>query len=293
MSRKYYGEQTFLFFVNLIIVIMTLSCFLPLLHMVALSFSDKMPAMQGKVGFLPVKATLAPYRLILSDNRYSRAFFVSVLRVLAGTTINMAITVLTAYPLSYNKKEFPGRNIYMYYTLFTMMFYGGLVAWYITIKNVGLIGSFWSLVIPGGLPIMNAILVMNYFRNIPKELRESAQMDGAGHMKLLTQIILPVSLPVIATVTLFCIVGHWNNWLDGRMFINKQEWVPLQTYIQSLIFEFNNLSSGSSQDEVLEQMSNRNFDAAKIIIGSLPLMIVYPFLQRYFVRGITLGAVKG
>jgi len=293
MAKRFNDERIFIAIVNFIIFIMTILCLMPLVHMVALSFSDKLPAMQGKVGFFPVNATLSPYKIIVADDRYFRAFFVSVLRVLVGTTINMVVTILTAYPLSFSNKKFPGRNIYMYYTLFTMMFYGGLIAWYITIKNVGLIGSFWSLVVPGGLPIMNAILVMNYFRNLPKELYESAQMDGAGHLTMLVKIILPVSLPVIATVSLFCIVNHWNNWLDGRMFIDKQEWVPLQTYLQSFVIDFNRLSTGAIQVEMLEQMSNRNFDAAKIVVGSLPIVIIYPFIQKYFVSGITLGAVKG
>ncbi len=294
VGNKSHSERLFMTIVLTLLTLMGLICLLPMLHIIALSLSDRYAAMRGEVAFWPVNFTLSSYDLILNDTQYLRSFYVSLLRVLVGTTLNMVVTVLTAYPLSYSKKEFPARNAYMYYTLFTWMFYGGIVAWYLTVKDVGLMGSFWALVIPTGLPIYNAIMVMNFFRNLPKDMREAAMIDGAGHGVLLFKIYLPISMPVLATVCLFCIVGHWNDWFQGRIFINKSEWVPLATYLQGYNIDFGNLTKyDMSQAEMVDRMSSRSFNSAKIIVAMIPVLIVYPFLQKYFVKGITLGAVKG
>lgn len=293
-ERKKSGDRIFNLIVYFILILMGLLCVLPLLHMVALSFSDRYAVIQGKVGFWPVNFTLASYEMILSDAMYRRSFFVAFLRVIVGTLINMVVTVLTAYPLSLDKREFPSRDRYMYYTLFTWMFYGGVVAWYLVVKDVGLKGSFWSLVIPTGLPIYNAILVMNFFRNLPKEMREAAMIDGASHMTLLGKIYLPMSKPVLATVCLYCIINHWNDWFQARLFIDQREWVPLATYLQAFNIDPTSLAKyDASQAELIEKLTGRSFNAAKILVAMVPVMVVYPFLQKYFVKGITLGAVKG
>ena len=287
-------DRVFNLVVFVILTVMGLLCLMPLIHMVAISFSDRFSVVQGEVSFWPVHFTLASYQMILGDAMYIRSFYVSFLRVLVGTSINMVVTVLTAYPLSLNKKEFPARNAYMYYTLFTWMFYGGVVAWYLAVKNVGLNGSFWALVIPGGLPIYNAIMVMNFFRNLPREIREAAMMDGAGHATLLTKVYLPMSQPVLATVCLWCVVNHWNDWFQARLFIDQQKWVPLATYLQSFDIDPTALAKyDTSKADMIEKLTGRSFNAAKIIIAMIPVLVVYPFLQKYFVKGITLGAVKG
>ena len=294
VGRKSRADQVFTVWVYLLLTLMGLMCLTPLWHIVAVSFSDRFSVTQGSVGFWPVNFTLASYEMILSDQMYLRSFLVALLRVAAGTAINMTVTVLTAYPLSMSRDEFPARNAYMYYTLFTWMFYGGVVAWFLAVKNVGLNGSFWALVIPTGLPIYNAIMVMNFFRNLPKEMREAAVIDGAGHITMLARIYLPVSKAVLTTVCLYCVVNHWNDWFQARLFINDNRWVPLATYLQSFNLDMSQLAKyDPTQAYLLDKLTGRSFNSAKIVIAMVPVMIVYPFLQRHFVKGVTLGAVKG
>lgn len=271
----------------------TLLCLAPLVHTVAISFSDKSAAAAGMVTFYPVGFNLYSYKLLLDDRNFFAAFGVSVQRVLLGCFINYLITILMAYPLSKNNKLFPGRNAYMWFVIFTMLFSGGLVPWYMTINTLGLINSIWALVLPTAVPVFNVVLLMNFFRGIPKELDEAGIVDGAGPWYMLFKIYVPVSLPALATITLFTIVGHWNSFFDGLILMNKPEKYPLQTYIQQLVVALRDTSTmDPEQIKRLSQISNKTLNAAKILISMIPIVAIYPFLQRYFIHGIVLGAVK-
>ncbi|HZG75795.1 MAG TPA: carbohydrate ABC transporter permease, partial [Paenibacillus sp.] len=167
------------------------------------------------------------------------------------------------------------------------------IPWYMVIQKLGLMDSIWALVLPGAVPIFNVILLMNFFRSLPKELEEAGVMDGAGPWYMLVRIFLPVSLPALATVTLFTIVGHWNSFFDGLILINSPEKLPLQTYIQTLVVEMSNLNLMNPEDiQRMEEISNRTMNAAKIVVAMIPILLVYPFLQRYFIHGIVMGSVK-
>ncbi len=223
---------------------------------------------------------------------FFQSFWVSIQRVLLGGAINFVMTVLAAYPLSKETSEFPARNKLMWIFIFTMMFNGGLIPWYMTVKLTGIMDTMWALVLPTAVPVFNVVLLMNFFRAIPKEIGEAAKMDGAGSFVTLWRVYIPMATAAIATVTLFSIVNHWNAFFDGMILINDQTRQPLQTYIRSLVIT-PMLSEMSSEDlGALLELSERTFNAAKIVITMIPVLLVYPFLQKYFVTGITLGSVK-
>jgi multiple sugar transport system permease protein/putative aldouronate transport system permease protein len=212
--------------------------------------------------------------------------------VVLGTSCELAATVLMAYPLSKNARQFRGRDIVMWFLVFAMLFSGGLIPWYQTMKSIGMINNMWGLVLGNSLPIFNVILVMNFFRNIPKEIEEAALLDGAGPWTMLFRIYLPISKPVIATVTLFSMVYHWNEFFNGLVLMTRQSNYPLQTYIQQMIVVINTTSMTQDQIRQLTELSNQTLNAAKIFIAIIPILCIYPLLQRYFISGITLGSVK-
>lgn len=277
-----------------ILAVSAFLCMAPIINTLAVSFSDSAAATAGMVYFIPVRPTLASYHRILSDWGFITAFGVSVKRVFLGGIINFVLTVMMAYPLSKSNRSFPGRNVYMWTIIFTMLFSGGLIPWYITIKSFRLIDTIWALVLPVAVPVFNVILLMNYFRGLPKELEESAGIDGAGAWQMLIRIFLPVSIPVLATITLFSVVGHWNSFFDGMILMNKKENWPLQTYVQQLVVSLQsimNVTDPEEQKRMLET-SNKTFNAAKVFVSMIPILAIYPFLQRYFIGGIVLGSVK-
>lgn len=293
--KKYKSWKSRLFdaVVVLLLIILGLSCLIPLLHVLALSLSSRGAAISGKVYLWPVELTVTPYKVLITDSRYLRALAVSFERVFLGGSINLVMTVITAFAMSQEEKDFPARKYYMWVLLFAMLFGGNMVPWYFMIKATGLMDTIWALIIPGALPIYNAVLVMNFFRNLPKEIKESALLDGVSPMQMLVRIYLPLSLPALATVTVFSVVGHWNDFFNGMLLMNSPRNVPLQTYIQSLTIDTTQTTGSSLTPEELAALSSlKTFNAAKIIVAALPIVVFYPFMQKFFVSGLTLGSVK-
>lgn len=279
--------------VTILLALTLVMCVMPLLNVVALSFSGKEAAIAGKVSFWPVDPTLASYEYLLQDNRFFDAFLISVERVLLGGAINLVLSLFMAYSLSMDKHRFPARNRYMWLLIFCMLFNAGVVPWYFAVRYTGIMDTLWALVLPGAVPVFNVILLMNFFRNLPSAVRESAELDGAGEFNLLFRIYIPLAKPAIATITLFSVVGHWNNFFDGMLLINTSSKVPLQTYIQALTIRTSDMSTlGLSAEQMMAVMSQRTFNAAKIVVSTVPILMLYPFMQRYFIAGITLGSVK-
>ncbi|WP_169089291.1 carbohydrate ABC transporter permease [Paenibacillus sp. PL91] len=279
----------------LALVLTALISLYPLWYTIALSVSDQAAANAGKVTVWPVGFNLTSYQIILEDDKFFRAFGVSVKRVVLGGALNFILTVIMAYPLSLENKQFRGRNLYMWYLVFCMLFSGGMIPLYMTITTLGMQNTIWSLVIPGAVPIFNVILIMNFFRSLPKELNEAAVVDGAGPWYTLMRIYIPLSLPAMATVTLFSIVGHWNSFFDGLIYMSKPENYPLQTYIQQLVVSISpEAMSNLTSDQLIQLMkaSDKTLNAAKLMVAMIPILLIYPFLQRYFVHGIVLGSVK-
>jgi len=276
-----------------ILTLLAVLCLFPILHILALSFSNATAAASGRVVIWPVDFTLQSYQFVLENPAFGKSFLVSLLRVLVGTPINMLLTILVAYPLSRSRAEFRARNFFAWFFLITVLFSGGLIPWYMVIQQTGLIDSFWALIIPGALPVFNVILLANSFKTVPKELEEAAAMDGAGHWTILFKVLVPLSLPVLATVTLFVAVGHWNAWFDGLILMNSPDKYPLQSYLQTVIVSPDPRMLTERDLELLRIISNRTTRAAQIFIAMIPILVVYPFLQRYFTSGIKLGSVKG
>jgi multiple sugar transport system permease protein/putative aldouronate transport system permease protein len=278
---------------NIVVLsLITVSCILPLWYTLCLSLSDKTAANGGMVGLWPVGLNFEAYGAIIKDGSFFRSIGISITRVVLGLAVGLGTTLLMAYPLSKNPREFAPRNVCMWVLLVCFLFNGGLIPWYITMMNLGMKDTIWALVLSGGLQVFNVILVMNFFRNLPKALEEAALIDGAGPWRILFSVVIPISLPVIATVSLFIIVYHWNEFFQGLVLMSTDRMYPLQTYIQQLVVTISMSNMTLEQFERMNRLSNITLNAAKIFVALVPLLLVYPFLQKYFVTGITLGAVK-
>jgi ABC-type glycerol-3-phosphate transport system permease component len=275
-----------------VLVILALMCILPLWYTLCVSLSDKSAAAAGLVGLWPVGFNLTSYESILGDAKFFNSFWISIQRVALGTSAELIVTLLMAYPLSKTVKQLPLRDVIMWFLVFAMLFSGGLIPWYQTMKALKLTNNIWGLVLGNSLPIFNVILVMNYFRNLPKEIEEAALIDGAGPWQIFLKIYIPLSTPVIATVALFSMVYHWNEFFNGLVLSTRQAYYPLQTYIQQMIVVINTTNMNQDQIQQLNEISNQTLNAAKIFIAMTPILLIYPFLQRYFIKGITLGSVK-
>ena len=291
IKSKTIGGKTADILIYLTVIFMTMCCLFPLLNMVAISFSDKAAASANMVGLVPVDFTTSAYKTLLGESQFWVSFWISIKRVFLGTIINMILTILLAYPLSKSKREFKGHDVYMYIVIFAMLFSGGMIPIYLTIKSYGLLNSIWALILPGAVPVFNVILLMNFFKGVPKSLEEAAAIDGASKLTILLKIYLPISMPALATIILFCIVNHWNDFFSGLVYMNKTSMYPLQTYIQQLSVYMSQITD-PEQLKRFAQVSNKTLDAAKIVVSTIPLLIIYPFLQKYFVSGIVIGAVK-
>lgn len=282
-------------FIYTIITLVSLVCLYPILNTLAISFSSSEQAMAGKVSIIPKDFNIEAYKFVMSDSLFYRSFYNSLRRVFLGAIINFLMMILAAFPLSHTSKVLRGRNAYMWLLVFTMMFSGGLVPMYIVVTKLGLIDTVWSLVLPGAVPVWNCILLMNFFRALPGELEESSFIDGAQPIQILLWVYLPVSLPGLATVMLFTIVGHWNEFFSGLIYMNSSSNYPLATYISTMINIIKDLTmiTDPQQLEAMMKTSDTTVNSAKIFISMIPVLAIYPFMQRYFVTGLVMGSVKG
>jgi ABC-type glycerol-3-phosphate transport system permease component len=283
------------FIIMFILLLSMVMCLVPLLNTVAISFSDRVSAQGGKVFIWPVNFNLAPYRELIKDVQFFRSFMISVGRVLLGALINVVLTILTAYPLSKSIRQFSAKNRYMWFVIALMLFNGGLVPTYVVVSQLRLTNTIWALVLPGAVPIFSCIILMNFYKTVPVSLEEAAVIDGAGPWYILLRIFVPLSKPCIAVIALWAVVGHWNDFFSGLIYITTRANYPLQTYIYSLTvsIDWQNISSMRGEDITrLLSVSNLTFNSAKVAVSMIPILCVYPFLQRYFVTGIVMGAVK-
>lgn len=301
MSR---GEKAFTVFNNIFMVVLGLVSFYPFIYMLAVSFNDGMDTMKNGVWLLPNKFTFVNYQVVLNNPVIKSAFMVTIGRTVIGTITSLIVTALAAYALSF--KELPFKKLIGLYILIPMLFGGGIVPYYLQLKNLHLINSFWVYIIPGLFSIWNMFVMRSFFIGIPESLRESAEIDGANQLTVLIKIIFPLSLPMFAALGLFTAVGHWNDWFAGAFFVNKINLIPLQTYLQRLL-NASDLSAvtstGATASKALSESAARGGDITRItlmsvkmatvMIGTLPILCVYPFLQKYFVKGVLIGSVKG
>lgn len=271
-------------------------CLLPIINVLAISFSSSAKASAGLVGLIPLDFNLQSYKYALTKPQFLTSFMTSIKRVALGLVVNMSCTILTAYPLSKSSKELTGRNIYAWYMFITMVFSGGLIPQFMVVKQTGIMDTIWALIMLGAVPVFHVIILMNFFKQIPKEISESAMIDGAGHLRILFQLYLPLSKPSLATLTLFTVVGHWNEWFCGMIYMTDPTNYPLQTYLQSIIVVRDTSILATASKETLEMLttvSDRTLKSAQIFIAAAPILMVYPFVQKYFMKGLTVGSVKG
>ena len=275
-------------------------CIAPFIHVISISLSGMAAIKVGAVGLLPVDFHWQNYGFIIREPQFVGSFGVSVVRVLSGVSLSLLITVLTAYPLARDTVPMYGRTAFKMLMLFSGMFGGGMIPTYLAYKNLGLVDNFLVLIMPGALGVYYVILVMNFFRGIPSELWEAAVLDGANHLDVLLKVYLPLSRPVLATITLFSAVGHWNSWFDGVLYINEIKRWPLQSYlyarVTSKMITKSGVAAGGQAERmgvIFNELTPEGLSTAMILVATIPIMLIYPFLQRYFVTGLTLGAVKG
>ena len=297
MNRKKtsMGRKVFLAVDVIVILLLCLICMVPLLNLLAYSFSASQPIIENKVFLWPKEFTLKAYQYVLESKEFWSSVSVSVKRVLLGVPLNTLLTILVAYPLSKDERQFKARKDYVAYMLTVMLFNGGLMPTYYIVSKTKLIDTVWALIIPGAVPIFNCIVLMNFFRGIPSELEESAKLDGASQWQILWRIFIPISKPSLATIILFSLINHWNSWFDGLIYSNHTTNYPLQSYLQTLVTSTTEILAQGDVKAIakLVDINDTNMKAAQIFISVIPLMLIYPFLQKYFTTGLTMGSVKG
>lgn len=272
--------------------ILALCCLLPIIHVLALSFSDAASAGANLVTFWPKGFNTSAYQLVFDNAVFLNSFFISIVRTVLGCAINLLMTILAAYPLSKDESELRGRNFLRWIFIIPMLINGGLVPGFILIRNLHLMNTIWALVLPGAVPIFYVIMMMNFFRGINKSILESAAIDGANELVILARIVLPLSMASIATIVLFTTVNHWNSWFDGLIFTTDRGMWPLQTLLMQMMKSVDSTAFSSNDITLLTKLSDRSFRAAQIIFATIPILCIYPFMQRYFITGITIGSVK-
>ncbi|MRN52104.1 carbohydrate ABC transporter permease [Paenibacillus monticola] len=288
MYHKTIGYRWFTVTNTLLLTVISILCILPLVHVAAVSFSSSSAATANQVFFWPVGFTAEAYSRTLTNPLFLRSLVLSMERTLSGTLLSMALTVTAAYTLS---RSFYGRGFYSWFFVFTMLFNGGLIPTYMLVTQLHLTNTLWVLILPSAVNVFNTILMMQFFRAIPKELEEAASIDGAGYLRSLITIYLPLSLPSLATLSLFSMVWHWNSWFDGLIYMTDYRKYPLATFLQTII-QGGDMRNTNIDPGQLQILSERTVRSAQILIGALPILLVYPFLQRFFVQGLTMGAVK-
>lgn len=294
-TRMRPSRRVFVILNTLLMLLFAFICLAPFLNLLAVSLSSSVAAQSGKVGFVPIGFTFEAYKYLVQRIEFFRAFGISVLRVVTGTVLSLTVMLLAAYPLALGNLR--GRGIYVGLFTLSMFFSGGLVPTYLVITGLGLYNSIFALILPTAANAWNLVLLINFFRQVPSDLVEYAHLEGAGHLRVLVQIVMPVSLPAIATVILFTAVAHWNAWFDGIIYMQSERY-PLQTYIYNIINQLNMLTSGGGpmtpeQQQALANLPDKTVRAAQIFIAMLPILILYPFAQKFFIKGLVMGSVKG
>jgi putative aldouronate transport system permease protein len=277
---------------NIGLAFLALICIAPIIHTLAVSFSSAWAASGNLVRFWPVGFTTESYAQTLGNNNFLRALWMGLFRTALGAIIAMATMSFAAYALSKEENDFRGRTFYMWFFVFTMLMSAGMVPNFILIQKLHLMNTIWALVLPGAVGTFNLILLLNFFRvNVPKALMEAAYIDGADHFTTLIKVYLPIAVPVIATVSLFVMVGNWNAWFDGMIYMTNPRNYPMSTFLYTVVIQ-GDVSQLNLDFEDVAVLSNRTLKASQVFLGMLPILLVYPFLQRYFVTGIVMGSVK-
>ncbi len=291
--RESIGDRIFLFFVYLFLLVVLLIVLYPLVYVVSSSFSSPAAVSSGKVWLYPVDFSLRGYQVALGNPQIITGYANSLYYTIFGTLISVTLTVLVAYPLS--RRTLFGRDAIMIFIVFTMIFYGGLIPTYLVVKNLGMIDTRWALLIPQAIAAWQVIIARTFFQvSIPEELAEAAELDGCSDLRFLWSVVLPLSKPILAVLVLMYAVGQWNAYFDALLYLKSAALHPLQLVLRSILI-LNTTTSGSMEASVMverQQMADL-LKYSLIVVGSLPVLLIYPFAQRYFVKGMLIGSVKG
>lgn len=292
MIKESRGDRIFKFFVVVVVILIALLCLFPFLNILAISMSSKNVVLAGEVYFWPKDLDFTAYSVVFSNAKMWRSLIFTIVLTVVSVGVSMVMTILCAYPLSRTDLKF--RQPLMLFFMFTMYFTGGMIPAYLNISNLGLMGSFWSLVLPISISTYNMILMKTFFGSLPKALEESAYIDGANDALILVRIILPLSKAMMATLALFYAVSRWNGFSDALLYINEESKFPLQLRLRQIITAY------SAADEMINDTPEAKavlvadtIKSACLIFSMVPIMLVYPWLQKYFVKGVMIGSVKG
>lgn len=279
--------------IHVVIVIACFLCLIPLLNTLALSLSSSVMASSGTVSFWPKQFTLAAYEAIVGEKQFFGAFWISIKRVVLGGAINFLMMVLCAFPLAHSEKAFRGRNVYMYFLIFTMLFSGGLVPTYIIVGKMGLMNTLWALILPGAISTYNMLIMRSAIGALPDALMEAAKLDGASHFQRILSVVVPLTGATSAVLMLYYAVGHWNAWFNASLYIQSPSRFPLQLVLRQVLILGEDSEMASGLDAGSEIAAATVIKYALIVISTVPIMLLYPFLQRFFVKGVMIGSVKG
>lgn len=276
----------------IVLTLFGLAAVLPFVYVIAGSFASDAELTQRAVFFIPRTFTLAAYEFIFSTGTIVKSIGVSIYVTVIGTLVNLFFTVTMAYSLA--KRGLYGRNLVLNLVIFSMLFGGGMIPTYLVVKELHLLDSLWALMLPGAISAFNLIIVKNFFQEIPKEIEEAGRIDGCSELGLLWRIVLPLSMPVLATFTLFYAVGHWNDFFAALLYINDPEKWPLQVMLRQIVL-LSQAAAGdlNSMDPNFVKPPDQSIKMAVIVVGTIPILCVYPFLQKHFAKGVLLGSVKG
>jgi putative aldouronate transport system permease protein len=290
MKKKRFEDIVFSLVTHMVIFLVLAATAYPFLFIASSSISDSGAVGRMEIWLLPKGINFKAYAMLLREPELFTSYRNTVWYVFVGTAVNLAMTALLAYPLS--RRRFSGRRPIMLAVTFTMFFSGGMIPTFILIRSLGLLNTRWSLVIPSAISTYNLIVTRTFFESIPESLHEMATIDGAGEFRIFVQMILPLSMPILATMVLFYAVHHWNSYFNAMLYLSKESLYPLQLFLRKILLMY------ESQDMMEDIMSNRedisrSIRYALIMVSSLPIICVYPFLQKYFVKGVMIGAIKG
>ncbi len=292
LNKTTWYDRSFNVFNYSFFVLMGLVTVIPFLNLIAKSLSSEEAVISGKVSLFPVDMQFGTYLYVLTDSMFLNAFMISIFVTVVGTTLSLILTTLSAYPLS--KARLRGRKGFVLMFVFTMLFSGGLIPTYLLIQALGLVNTLPVLFLPGMLSVFNMLVIKSYFEGLPDTLEESAKIDGANNFRIFLSIILPLSMPVLATIALFYAVAFWNDFFTGMIYITNPGIKPLQLHLKEVLASANAVFTQADKLDINMAMnaSPQAIQAASIIVATVPILLVYPFLQKYFVKGVMLGSVK-
>ncbi|MNO19491.1 L-arabinose transport system permease protein AraQ [compost metagenome] len=297
MKRTNIGDRVFIGFIYVFLTLLAFSAFYPFWNSLVISFNEGMDTSKGGITFWVREFTLENYKIVFEDSRLMGGFVIATLRTVVGTVTAILATSIFAYGMS--KRELMGRKYYMIMCIITMYFGGGLIPSYMLIRSLGLFNSFWVFIIPALVSVWNMIIFRTFFQGLPQGLEESAKIDGCGYWGTFVRIVLPLSGPVIATLSLFTAVNHWNEWFVASIYITKEELMPIQTILRQILFsniaseQLSNVDASSiAHINSAKKITSKSLTMATIMVATIPIVCVYPFLQRFFVKGVLVGSLK-